>query len=537
LVITVAPNPAAPVITSVLSGTGAVGIPYSYAIAATNNPTSYSAVGLPAGLNITSTNGIIAGTPTTAGTSNVTIEAINSSGIGPATFVMTVLPATKPPVFTSGTNVAGDAGLAFNDQVTVTNTPVTFAATGLPGGIGINPSTGFVSGTPTVSGTFIATVTASNIAGTGTSNLNFILGAPGADINLALNHSASVSSTENATNLGPDAVDGNTATRWESLWSDPQWFYVDLGAEQTVHSVVIDWENASGKDYLIQTSDDGYTWSVVESVTNNTLSGVLTYPGINTHARYVRMSGTQRTTIYGYSIWEFQVLGLPNQSGTTPPVITSGTVATGAEGSPFGYQVTATNSPTSYNAVGLPPGLSINPGTGAITGTAAASGTCAVIISGSNAAGVGATQLFLTTLPPFTAWQNQVFTQSALSDPAVSGMTASPANDGIPNLMKYALHINPNVNGAGGLPAVSNSSAGGQEYLTLTYTQVIAASDITYTVEVSGDMQTWSSGPGYTTTVSVTNNPDGVTQTVVARDMTPEASAYNRYIRLKVTMP
>jgi hypothetical protein len=70
----------APVINSALTGTATVGTAYSYSITATNTPTSYNATGLPAGLSINTTTGVISGTPTASGTSTITITATNQTG-------------------------------------------------------------------------------------------------------------------------------------------------------------------------------------------------------------------------------------------------------------------------------------------------------------------------------------------------------------------------------------------------------------------------------------------------------------------------
>jgi len=80
-----------PVITSELTLAGTETVPLSYQITATNNPTSFNATSLPAGLSVDTNTGLISGTPTTAGTYNVTISATNSAGTGSATLVITIV--------------------------------------------------------------------------------------------------------------------------------------------------------------------------------------------------------------------------------------------------------------------------------------------------------------------------------------------------------------------------------------------------------------------------------------------------------------
>ena len=75
--------------------TGTVGTAVSLQIKATDSASgqtlTYSATGLPAGLSISSTTGLISGTPTTAGTSSVTVTAKDTTGAsGSASFTWTI---------------------------------------------------------------------------------------------------------------------------------------------------------------------------------------------------------------------------------------------------------------------------------------------------------------------------------------------------------------------------------------------------------------------------------------------------------------
>lgn len=81
---------------------------------------------------------------------------------------------------------------------------------------------------------------------------------------------------------------------------------------------------------------------------------------------------------------------------TTPPIVTSATTASGTYGSSFTYSITADHSPTSYDATGLPSGLTVDTTTGAISGSPTQSGSFNVLISATNADGTGDATLALT---------------------------------------------------------------------------------------------------------------------------------------------
>ncbi|WP_306214142.1 discoidin domain-containing protein [Actinoplanes sp. RD1] len=131
--------------------------------------------------------------------------------------------------------------------------------------------------------------------------------ARAADTLLSQGRPATASSSEGADVPAANAVDGNTATRWSSQFTDAQWLSVDLGAAATLSRVVLRWENAYGSAYQIQTSPDGSSWTTVHTATGRT--GGTDDLAVTGTGRYVRMNGLQRGTGYGYSLWEFEVYG------------------------------------------------------------------------------------------------------------------------------------------------------------------------------------------------------------------------------------
>jgi hypothetical protein len=107
-----------------LTASGTVGAAFNYQITASNNPTSYNATGLPAGLSVNTTSGLISGTPTAAGSSNVTISATNAAGTGSATLALTIaasgsttaslfLPTDVPAILTDPDTGAVTLGVKF----------------------------------------------------------------------------------------------------------------------------------------------------------------------------------------------------------------------------------------------------------------------------------------------------------------------------------------------------------------------------------------------------------------------------------------
>src|SRR5205823_22357 len=145
--------PLPPSITSLLNVTGTQNSPFSYQITASNSPNSYNATGLPSGLSVNTATGLISGTPTVSGSFSATLTASNGGGTGTAVLALTVNPPTPPPPpsITSSLTTIAAQNSQFRYQITATNSPTSYGASGLPAGLSIGALTGIISGTPTVS--------------------------------------------------------------------------------------------------------------------------------------------------------------------------------------------------------------------------------------------------------------------------------------------------------------------------------------------------------------------------------------------------
>jgi hypothetical protein len=154
-----------PVITSAASMEAVKGLAFSYPLAASGGtpPLTWSIVSgaLPAGLNLNPSSGLLAGTPTVAGVSPVTVQVTDAqSRTAQGVMTITVMP---PPVevITSSLPVAHQ-GSAFSYQLSAIGgtPPYAWAVTSgtPPAGLTVASTTGVISGVPTAAGSFSFTV-------------------------------------------------------------------------------------------------------------------------------------------------------------------------------------------------------------------------------------------------------------------------------------------------------------------------------------------------------------------------------------------
>ncbi|USK35969.1 discoidin domain-containing protein [Bacillus sp. F19] len=130
--------------------------------------------------------------------------------------------------------------------------------------------------------------------------------------NLALGKTVSASGNEVEWLFAENAVDGDPASRWSSAIEDDQWLIVNLGKNENISRVVINWQTPAER-YKILVSKDKEHWVNVKED-----DGVLTAGGKKdtiefdkAEARYVKFQGVKRRPVegilYGYSIFEFEV--------------------------------------------------------------------------------------------------------------------------------------------------------------------------------------------------------------------------------------
>ncbi len=370
LTITVAAAGIAPIIANnPLTASGTVGTPFSFTIVASGSPTSYAASPLPAGLSIVAATGAITGTPTTVGTTSVLISATNATGTGSSTLVVTVSAAGVAPVISNGTpTAAGTVGTPFSFTITASGAPTSYAASPLPAGLSVVAATGVITGTPTAAGTTSVVLSATNGTGTGNATLTITVGAAGV---------APVITNNPLTATGvvgtPFVTYVITATGLPTNYSSVGLPF-GLGLDPLTGAI-------NGTPLAAG------VWPVTLTATNSFGSN----------------SATLTITIAPMPV---------APTITSPSSVLQGTVSVRFPT----YTITADGLPTSFSAIGLPPGLSVNTATGAIDGTPTAAGTSTATIAATNA--IGTDVAFLTfVIAPGPSSRIVNFSARALSGP------------------------------------------------------------------------------------------------------------------------
>ena len=167
-----APLPVSP------AATGVVGSAITPIQVNATNPAiaGYSGTGLPSGLSLNATTGILSGSATQSGDFSVVLSATNAAGTGTAAAVtIRISPNALPlvsstPALLASPAVTGNVGSAITPiQINASNGPINtgaYSAAGLPAGLTVSAG-GQIVGTPTQSGDFAVVLSATNSVGKG----------------------------------------------------------------------------------------------------------------------------------------------------------------------------------------------------------------------------------------------------------------------------------------------------------------------------------------------------------------------------------
>jgi hypothetical protein len=173
LKLTILPQP--PEITSPAVWSVKQGEPVSFQITTIPQADQFTAQGLPPGLSLNESTGIIQGIVQNVGSYPVNITSKNQGGQGHQVLTIQVTSSKSamivPPTINAPDSIKGILGSAFGFAINATGDVTRYDAIGLPPGLSVSPNTGYIVGTPEQTGTFDVRLIAMNAAGTATKSL------------------------------------------------------------------------------------------------------------------------------------------------------------------------------------------------------------------------------------------------------------------------------------------------------------------------------------------------------------------------------
>jgi Putative Ig domain len=547
---------------------GTVGTPYSQNVTATGGTGSYTfsvtSGALPAGLSLSGA-GLISGTPTSAGSSSVTITATDgNSATGSRSYtltvhpVLTVSPASLP---------AGTVGTAYSQTIIASDGtgPYTFVVTGgaLPAGLTLNAGSGVISGIPTSAGAASFTVTATDSNGAtgsraysvtvnaaitvnpaslttgtastaysqtitatgGSGSYTFSLTAGALPAGLSLNASSgAITGTPSASgtsNFTVTATDGNSATGSRA-------YSITINAAISVNPASLP-AGTVGTAYSQTVAATGGTGSYTFSVSSGALpagltlnagSGAITGTPTGAGSSSFTITATDGNSATGSRAYSVTI----NAAITVNPA----SLANGTVGSAYSQTASATGGTGSYtfsvSAGALPAGLSLASGTGVISGTPSSSGSSSFTITatdGNGATGSRAYSVSITasinvsplSLPAATV--GTPYSQTISASGGTGSFTFSVTAGALPsglllNAATGAITGTPSGSGSSTftITATDSASATGARSYTLTVNPVIAVNP--------ASLPAGTVGVAYNQTISATGGAGSFTFAVTS---------------------
>ncbi len=276
-------------------------------------------------------------------------------------------PASSTPTVTvtnPGTQTGAlstPASLQIQASDTATGTTFTYTATDLPLGLSINSSTGAVSGTPTMTGSYLTTVTVNDGSGASSVNFTWTIGT-------------SVKNVVTVTNPGTQTGTVGTA------------------ASVQIHAT----DSASGQT-LTYTAANLPTGLTISSST-----GLITGTPTTAGSFSSSVTATDTTGATGSAAFTWTI----SPKTTNTVTVTNPGAQTGTVGTAASVQIHATDSASgqtlTYTAASLPTGLTISSSTGLITGTPTTAGSFSSSVTATDTTGATGSAAFTWTISPKT---------------------------------------------------------------------------------------------------------------------------------------
>ncbi len=335
--VTLAVAPSSLTITSSSLAGGTAGSAYSGSLQAGGGTAPYTwtiiSGSLPAGLTLTA-NGVVAGTPTVAGTGNFT-ASVSDSGSPAQSRSASVTLAVAPSslTITSSSLTGGTVSTAYSGSLQAIGGTApytwTISSGSLPAGLSLTAN-GVIAGTPTVAGLAIFTVTAAD-AGTPSQSRSATVSLAVAPSSLTITSSSLAAGTVGSAYSGSLQASGGTGSYvWKLSGSLP------AGLSLSAGGVVTGTPTAAGTGNFTATVTDSGTPAQSKSA----------YVSLNVTASSLTITSLGLAT------------GTANSAYTSTLQLSGGTA-------PYTWSV----SPGS-----LPAGLTLSAGTGVISGTPTSSG-------------------------------------------------------------------------------------------------------------------------------------------------------------------